>query len=104
MTSAKITAYRFRRLIFIIGSLFTIAGVAWVILPFFNDFFEERIDFVFYGLMGTVLAPFKAVSESEPGYAQTGPSVGRGLKWSPGEWRPRAGDPRGCRSSGQGRF
>ena len=69
MTSAKTTAYRFRRLIFIIGSLFTIAGVAWVILPFFNDFFDDRIDFVFYGLIGTAMAPFKVASESEPGYA-----------------------------------
>jgi hypothetical protein len=68
MTSAKMTAYRFRRLILITGIIFTTAGVAWFILPFFSDFFERHFEFRFFGLMGTVLAPFTAVSDSMAGY------------------------------------
>lgn len=68
MTSAKKTAYRFRRLILIAGIIFTTAGVAWFILPFFNGFFEDFLEFKFFGIMGTVLAPFKAVSENMLGY------------------------------------
>jgi len=68
MTLAKKTAYRFRCFILIVGVLFVTAGVAWVILPLFNEFFDGHFGFQFFGLMGTVLAPFKAVSDSMPGY------------------------------------
>ena len=37
MTKAKATAYRLRWLILIAGSIYTLLGLAWLVLPFFND-------------------------------------------------------------------
>lgn len=37
MTKAKATAYRLRWLILIAGIIYTLLGLAWLVLPFFND-------------------------------------------------------------------
>ena len=65
MTNSQTLAYRLRKLILILGILFTIAGIIWAILPFFNDFFDEKFDFDFFGLMGTVLIVNPVVYDSE---------------------------------------
>ena len=64
MTKAKTLAYRLRLLILIFGVGFTICGLTWVILPFFND----ALDLDLFGLLGTVLAPSPLVGDSELAY------------------------------------
>jgi len=57
MTTAQSRAYRFRCLILIVGILFTLCGLTWCILPFFNNFLKEYFDMElgFMGLLGTPL-------------------------------------------------
>ena len=71
MTKAKATAYRLRWLILIAGIIYTLLGLAWLILPFFND--TSFVEVLFgddestgaYGLMYTPLTPGGLV-EMEP--------------------------------------
>ena len=53
MTRGQRAARRFRRLILVAGSLFALAGLAWMLLPFYS----EILDGEFVGLIGTPLAP-----------------------------------------------
>lgn len=68
MTSAQSVGYRLRRVILVVGVVFTIAGIVWCVLPFFNEFFEDYIEFEFAGLIGTVLAVNPLVANNELGY------------------------------------
>lgn len=68
MTSAQSVGYRLRRVILIVGVVFTMAGIVWCLLPFFNDFFEDYIEFDFAGLIGTVLVVNPLVADSDLGY------------------------------------
>ena len=65
MTNSQTLAYRLRKLILISGIIFTIAGILWAILPFFNESLEGKIDFDFFGLMGTVLIVNPVAADSE---------------------------------------
>jgi len=70
MTTAQSRAFRFRRLILIVGILFTLGGVIWCVLPYFSDYLEEQfeIEFEFYGLLGTPLTYNPISGDSELGY------------------------------------
>jgi len=65
MTNSQTLAYRLRKLILISGIVFTIAGIIWAILPFFNEFFDEKIEFEFAGLVSTVLVINPIIGDSE---------------------------------------
>ncbi|HEG42507.1 MAG TPA: hypothetical protein ENH94_00510 [Phycisphaerales bacterium] len=65
MTNSQTLAYRLRKLILISGIVFTIAGIIWAVLPFFNEFFKEKFDFEFVGLVSTVLVINPVVGDSE---------------------------------------
>ncbi len=70
MTKAKATAYRLRWLILIAGIVYTLLGIAWLVLPFFNDtsFVEALFDDGAFGLMYTPLTPGHLVEMEEWGY------------------------------------
>jgi len=61
MTSAQEKAYKFRRLILVIGIIFTWAGITWAILPAFVDMDDTNL----MGLFGTVLVCHPVASNSE---------------------------------------
>ncbi len=74
MTKAKATAYRLRWLILIAGIIYTLLGLAWLILPFFND--TSFVNALFggsegagaAGLMYTPLTPGRLLVTEEWGY------------------------------------
>ena len=74
MTRSRITAYRFRRVILVVGIIYVMAGVLWVILPYFNE--SELMGNLFsgedgsggYGLMGTPLSLGNLVEPTEFNY------------------------------------
>jgi hypothetical protein len=65
MTSAQEKAYRFRRLILVVGIVFTLAGLTWAMLPVFFDMDDTNL----MGLLGTVLICHPIGSDSRLGYA-----------------------------------
>lgn len=65
MTSAQEKAYKFRRLILVVGIVFTLAGITWATLPIFMDGDDSNL----MGLMGTVLVCHPVASDSRLGYA-----------------------------------
>ena len=68
MTRGRQLALRFRRLILVLGILFVISSLCWLVGPFFsNALFDE---FAALGLIGTPLA-FGKMVESEWTYAAT---------------------------------
>ncbi len=69
MTAAQSFAYRFRRWIFSFGIIFTVAGIIWAILPFFNDVLDRDGEEGFFGLMGTVLGFYQFIGDNELAYA-----------------------------------
>ncbi len=54
MTKAQRSARRFRRIILVLGIVYTIAAVGWLVLPHLSDFPFD--DFMGAGLLGTPLA------------------------------------------------
>ena len=69
MTAAQGFAYRFRRWILVIGIIFTLAGIIWLILPFFNNMLGNTDGDGFWGLIGTPLAPYQFAGDGEWEYA-----------------------------------
>ena len=67
MTSAKEKAYKLRHLILVVGIVFTVAGIVWVLLPIFCDMDDS--EFSSTGIIGTVLAFNKVVSDGALPYA-----------------------------------
>ena len=67
MTSAQEKAYKLRHLILTLGSVFTVAGLVWVLLPFLYGIDDS--EFSPMGIFGTVLAFHPFASESELKYA-----------------------------------
>jgi hypothetical protein len=67
MTSAQDKAYKFRRLILVVGIVFTLAGLVWVLLPIFCGLSDS--EFRSSGIIGTVLALNPVVKEGELPYA-----------------------------------
>lgn len=62
MTSAKEKAYKLRHIILVVGIVFTLAGIIWMILPFLSDLDD------FAGLFGTadfqrIAVPVKNLTE-----------------------------------------
>jgi hypothetical protein len=67
MTRGRQLALRFRRLILVLGILFVVFGLSWLLGPFFGEVLYD--DFVAAGLMGTPLAPGGLKMQSEGGHA-----------------------------------
>lgn len=63
MTQAQRRARRIRLGVLITGSLFTVAGLTWAVLPYLNEFFDLEGEESFWGLMGTPLSPIQFSSE-----------------------------------------
>ena len=55
MTKAQHQAYRFRRTLLVAAILCWVLGLAWYVLPLFNEWFGDRIDFLGAGTTGTPL-------------------------------------------------
>lgn len=72
MTRTQRTVYRLRWLILIAGVVYTVAGITWLILPYFND--TKLVKAIFgddnraFGLMGTPMTPGRLVEQGEWGY------------------------------------
>ena len=67
MTKAKLTARRFRRVLLVVGIVYTAAALFWPFAPYLNEYLgEERA-----GLMGTPLAPFLDLNEWSYGVIAT---------------------------------
>lgn len=67
MTSSQKMAYKFRRLILVVGILFTLAGLVWILLPLFRE--ASGSGFRPMGILGTVLAINPVVSTNMLLYA-----------------------------------
>lgn len=57
MTKAKLTARRFRRVLLVVGIVYVLAALSWLIGPFLIDYISD--DFGGMGLMGTLLCPWE---------------------------------------------
>lgn len=61
MTSAQEKAYKLRHFILVVGIVFTLAGLVWILLPIFYGI--NNSEFRSMGILGTVLALNKVVSD-----------------------------------------
>ena len=59
MTRAKLTAKRFRRVLLVVGIVYTAAALFWMVGPYLNDYLSGD----YAGLFATPLCPWEDISE-----------------------------------------